>query len=178
MIYALGSYQPQIHDSVWIAPGAQIIGNVILEEGVTVWFNAVLRGDNDEPLYIGPGCNIQDNSVLHSDPGFPLRLEKDVTVGHSAIVHGCHVEEGAMIGMGATVLNGARIGEYSILGAGSLLPESKTLPPRHLALGSPAKPVRPLNEAETQRLRATAHHYTLNGEKYRKELEKQPLRSS
>lgn len=169
MIYALGDNRPRIHETAWIAPGAQIIGNVIIEEGASVWFNAVLRGDN-EPMYIGPGSNVQDGCVLHSDPGYPLRLEKDVTLGHSAIVHGCTIEEGALVGMGATILNGAQLKAGALLGANSLLPEGKEIPAGFLALGSPAKPVRELSAAEIEGLRGTAQHYTSNAKRFREEL--------
>ncbi len=166
MIYALDGIAPQIHPSVWIAPGAQVIGNVHLGEGASVWFNAVLRGDN-EPMVIGPRCNIQEGCVLHSDPGFPLTLDADVTLGHMAMVHGCHVGEGALIGMKATVLNGARIGRGALVGAGALVPEGREIEAGKLAIGAPAKAIRDLSEAEIQRCRATAKHYVANAERFR-----------
>jgi len=170
MIYALDDMEPTIHPTAWIAPGAQVIGNVTLGEGASVWFNAVLRGDN-EPMTIGPGCNIQDGCVLHSDPGFPLTLEEDVTLGHMAMVHGCHVGAGALIGMKATVLNGARVGPGALVGAGSLVPEGRDIAGGKLALGVPAKAVRDLSEAEIQRCRATAAHYIRNAQRFRQGLE-------
>ncbi len=170
MIYALDGISPQIHPTAWIAPSAVVIGNVILGEGASVWFNAVLRGDN-EPMTIGPRCNVQDGSVLHSDPGFPLTLEEDVTVGHLAMIHGCHIGAGALIGMKSTILNGARIGAGALLGAGSLVPEGRVVEAGKLTLGSPAKAIRDLSEAEIQRCAATAAHYTQNAKRFREGLD-------
>jgi len=127
----------------------------------------VIRGDN-EPVTIGPRCNVQDGCVLHSDPGFPLTLEKDVTLGHAAVVHGCFVSAGALIGMGATVLNGARVGKGSLVGANALLPEGKELPDGHMALGAPAKIIRELASGQIAGLKATADHYVRNAERFRK----------
>jgi len=169
MIYALDGVAPTIHPTAWIAPGAQVIGNVHIGAGVSIWFNAVLRGDN-EPMTIGPRCNVQEGCVLHSDPGFPLTLEEDVTLGHMAMVHGCHVGAGALIGMKATVLNGARIGTGALVGAGSLVPEGREIAGGMLALGAPAKAVRALSEAEIQRCRATAAHYVRNAARFREGL--------
>lgn len=170
-LYALDGISPRIHPSAWVAPGAVIIGNVVLEQGATVWFNAVLRGDNEE-MRIGPRCNVQDGCVLHSDPGFPLTLEADVTLGHMAIVHGCRIGAGSLIGMGATVLNGAVIGEGALVGANALVPEGKEIPAGVMALGSPAKVVKDLSDVQVQRLKATAAHYVRNGERYRQGLVK------
>ena len=166
MIYALDGIAPTIHPSVWIAPTAVVIGDVTLGEGASVWFGAVLRGDN-EPMRIGARCNVQEGAVLHSDPGFPLTLEDDVTVGHLAMVHGCTVGAGALIGMKATVLNGARIGAGALVGAGSLVPEGREIEGGKLALGSPARAVRDLTEAQIQRGRATAAHYVRAAARHR-----------
>jgi len=166
MIYALDGIAPTVHPTAWVAPSAIVIGNVTLGAGASVWFNAVLRGDN-EPMVIGAGCNVQDGCVLHSDPGFPLTLEEDVTLGHLAMMHGCHVGAGALVGMKATVLNGARIGPGALVGAGALVPEGRAVAAGTLALGSPAKAVRDLSEAEIQRCRATAAHYRRNAQRYR-----------
>jgi len=168
-IYSLEGVAPQIHPSVWIAPGAVVIGNVILEEGASVWFNAVIRGDN-EPVKIGPRCNIQDGCVLHSDPGFPLTLAADVTLGHAAIVHGCRIGESALIGMGATVLNGAEVGEGALVGANALVPEGKKIKAGAMALGAPAKVARDLSDVQIARLKATAIHYVQNAQRYAKGL--------
>ena len=170
-VYSLEGVRPTVHETAWIAPNASVIGNVTLREGASVWFGAVLRGDN-EPMTIGPRCNVQDGCVLHSDPGFPLTLEADVTLGHAAIVHGCTVREGALIGMGATVLNGAEIGAGSLVAAGALVPEGKTVEPGMLAVGTPAKAVRALAEAQIQRARGTALHYVSNAKRFREGLER------
>lgn len=170
-LYSLDGIAPQIHPTAWVAPSAQVIGNVIIGPGASIWFNTVLRGDN-EPMTIGPRCNVQDGCVLHSDPGFPLTLEEDVTLGHMAMVHGCTVGAGSLIGMGATVLNGAVIGAGTLIGAGSLVPEGKTIPAAKLAMGIPAKVVREMSEADIQRCIATAAHYVRNGERFRDGLKK------
>ena len=166
-IYELDGVVPKIHPTAWVAPGAIIVGNVTLEEGASVWFNAVIRGDN-EPVTIGPRCNVQDGCVLHSDPGFPLTLKEDVTLGHAAIVHGCHVGAGALIGMGATILNGATIGDGALVGANALVPEGKEVPAGSMALGAPAKVTRELNAAQMAGLKATAGHYTRNAARFQK----------
>jgi len=170
MIYALDGISPQIHPTAWVAPSATVIGNVTLGEGASIWFGAVLRGDN-EPMMIGPRCNVQDGCMLHSDSGFPLTLEEDVTLGHLAMVHGCHVGAGALIGMKATILNGARIGSGALVGAGALVPEGREVEAGKLALGSPAKAVRDLSKAEIQRCAATAAHYVRNAQRFRDGLD-------
>ncbi len=169
-LYALNGQAPEIHPDAWIAPSAQVIGKVRIGAGASVWFGAVLRGDN-EWLEIGPGSNVQDNAVAHSDPGFPMTLGANVTVGHSAIVHGCLVEDGALIGMGAAVLNGARIGTGALIGAGALVTEGKTIPAGSLAVGSPAKVVRELGTDARERLLATARGYQARVALYRDGLE-------
>ncbi|MEO1293001.1 MAG: gamma carbonic anhydrase family protein, partial [Pseudomonadota bacterium] len=123
-VYSLDGVSPVIEEGVWIAPGARVMGNVTLRRGASVWFNAVLRGDN-EPIEIGPGSNVQDNAVIHTDPGCPVRVGADCTIGHSAILHGCTIEDGALVGMGATVLNRSVIGARSLVGANALVTESK-----------------------------------------------------
>ena len=172
-VFSLDGVSPQIHPTAWVAPGAVVVGNVVLEEGASVWFNAVIRGDN-ERVTIGPRCNVQDGCVLHSDPGFPLTLEADVTLGHTAIVHGCTVGAGALIGMGATVLNGAKIGAGALVGANALVPEGKEIPAGAMALGAPAKVMRELTEAQISGLKATATHYTRNAERFRKGMKELP----
>ena len=165
-VFSLDGIAPTIHPSAWVAPTAVVIGNVTIEEGASIWFNAVLRGDN-EPMRIGARCNVQDGCVLHSDPGFPLTLEADVTLGHAAIVHGCRVGAGSLIGMGATVLNGVEIGEGALVGANALIPEGKTIPAGAMALGAPAKVVKDLSDSQRQRLKATAAHYVRNADRFR-----------
>lgn len=155
--------------SVWIAPGAQVIGRVSLAQGVSIWFNAVLRADN-EPITIGRDTNVQDGCVFHVDPGFPLVIGSDVTVGHKAILHGCSIGDGCLIGMGAVVMNGATIGESCLLGAGALVPEGKEVPPRSLVLGQPGKVVRTLDDATVQVIRAASARYRARQEQYRKGL--------
>ncbi|MCZ8075799.1 MAG: gamma carbonic anhydrase family protein [Paucibacter sp.] len=164
-IFQLDEHRPEVAASAWVADSAQVIGRVHLDEDVSIWFNAVLRGDS-EHLHIGPGCNIQDGSVLHADHGFPLRLEAGVTVGHQVMLHGCTVGENSLIGIGAVVLNGARIGRDSIVGAGALVTEGKAFPDGSLIVGSPAKVVRELTPEQIEGLRASARHYIANGQRY------------
>jgi carbonic anhydrase/acetyltransferase-like protein (isoleucine patch superfamily) len=147
-----------VHPSVFIAPGAQIVGNVTLEEGASVWFNAVIRGDT-EAIRIGPRTNVQDGCVLHADPGFPCVLGAGVTVAHTAIVHGAVVEDNVMIGMRAVVMNGARIGADSIVGVGAVVTAGTQIPPGSMVLGLPAKVRRPLEPGEEGVMKRTADHY-------------------
>ena len=158
--------QPKINKSVFIADGVRIIGDVELDEGVTVWFNSVIRGDVNS-IKIGPNCNIQDNSCLHVEHDkYALTLEAGVTVGHSVTLHGCYLEHNCLIGMGATILNGARIGAESIVGAGALVPEGMTVPPRSLVLGCPAKIKRNLDNEEILGLHESANRYRQYGLSY------------
>lgn len=150
----------------YVAPGARLIGRVILREGASVWFNAVLRGDN-EPIEVGEGSNVQDGCVLHTDPGRPLTIGRDVTVGHNAILHGCTIGDGTLIGMGAVVLNGARIGQGCLIGANSLVTEDKEIPDFSLVMGQPAKVVRSLDLDAVARLRYSAERYRWNARRYR-----------
>ncbi|MDN3544486.1 gamma carbonic anhydrase family protein [Kinneretia asaccharophila] len=170
-IYQLGEHRPEIADTAWVADSAQVIGRVSLGENASVWFNATLRGDS-EHLHIGPGCNIQDGSVLHADAGFPLHLAENVTVGHQVMLHGCTVGENSLIGIGAVVLNGARIGKNSLVGAGALVTEGKEFPDGVLIVGSPAKVLRELTPAQIEGLKASARHYMNNSRLYATELKK------
>jgi carbonic anhydrase/acetyltransferase-like protein (isoleucine patch superfamily) len=165
MIFALEDRIPQVADGVYVAPNAMVIGDVRLAAGSSVWFGAVLRGDV-ECLDIGCDTNIQDNAVLHSDPGAPLLVSARVTVGHLAMLHGCTIGEGSLIGIGAIVMNRARIGARSIVGAGALVTEGREFPPEMLIMGSPAKPVRPLSAEEIARLDASAQHYAKRAQLY------------
>ncbi len=149
----------------WIAPGATVLGRVILHPGASVWFGAVLRGDND-PITIGENTNVQDLSVLHTDLGRPLTLGRDVTVGHKVMLHGCTVGDGSLIGINAVILNGAVIGRGSIVGANSLVTEGKVFPDNVLIMGSPAKVVRELDEHAQAMLQASAAHYVANWKRY------------
>jgi carbonic anhydrase/acetyltransferase-like protein (isoleucine patch superfamily) len=170
-VYSLGSLHPILPETgrYWIAPGAVVLGNVILGEDASIWFGAVLRGDN-EPMRIGARTNIQDGSVLHSDPGSPLTIGEGCTIGHRAIIHGCTVADNVLIGMGATVLNGAVIGPDSLVGANALVTEGKVFPPRSLIIGSPAKAVRELDDAALERIRHAARHYVGNAKRFAEEL--------
>lgn len=158
MLIDLPGRSPQIHPDAWIAPTATVIGDVVMEEGSSVWYGCVLRGDRDT-ITIGAGANIQDGSVLHTDPGLHLRIDPHVTVGHMAMLHGCHVKEGALIGIGARVLNGAVIGEGSIVAAGALVGEGVVIPPRSMVMGIPGKVKRELDDAQAGAGRATAERY-------------------
>lgn len=169
MIYSLAEVKVVTEGEYWVAENATVIGNVILKDKVSVWFNAVLRGDN-EPITLCEGANVQDCAVLHTDPGFPLVLGPYVTVGHQAMLHGCHVGEGSVIGIGAVVLNGARIGKDCMIGANALVTEGKEIPDNSLVLGSPGKVVRTLNEDQGLALRDGAHHYVENARRFREQL--------
>lgn len=158
MRIAYGSYIPQIDETVYVAEGAKLVGDVRISKQSSVWFNAVLRGDL-APVIIGERCNIQDGVVGHVADGLPLMLEDDISVGHSAIIHGCRIGKGTLIGMGAIVLNGAEIGEYALVGAGSLVTENTIIPPYTLSLGTPAKVVRELTEQDLLRMARTSESY-------------------
>jgi carbonic anhydrase/acetyltransferase-like protein (isoleucine patch superfamily) len=149
----------------WVAPNATVIGRVIIEENASVWFNAVIRGDNDI-IRLGAGSNVQDGCVLHADPGFPLTIGPDCTIGHMAMVHGCTIGRGSLIGIGATVLNGARIGEECLVGAHALIAEGKEIAPRSLVLGSPGRVVRQLDDGDVERMRAAAESYRRNWKRF------------
>jgi carbonic anhydrase/acetyltransferase-like protein (isoleucine patch superfamily) len=170
-IYSLDGVAPDLPhpQKIWIAPDANVIGRVRLGSDVSVWFGAVLRGDN-EWIGIGARSNIQDGAVLHTDMGYPLTIGEDVTVGHHAILHGCSVGSNTLIGMGATILNGARIGANSIVGANALVTEGKEFPDGSLIVGSPAKTVRSLDADAIKRLRSSAARYVDNGRRYAQEL--------
>jgi carbonic anhydrase/acetyltransferase-like protein (isoleucine patch superfamily) len=166
-IYELDGQAPDLPGAgrFWVAPDAHVIGRVRLGADVGVWFSAVLRGDG-EPLEVGERSNIQEGAMLHADPGFPLTIGPDVTVGHHAILHGCTVGAGALIGMGATVLNGAWIGAGCIVGANALVTENKEFPDNSLIVGAPAKAVRTLDGAAAEKLRASALHYVANWRRF------------
>lgn len=170
-VYDLGHKRPTLppEGEYWIAPSAVVIGDVILKQNASVWFNAVVRGDND-PITIGRNSNVQDGSVLHSDPGVPLVLGDDVTVGHMAMIHSCTIGNNSLIGIGATVLSHARIGANSIVGANSLVPEGKEYPDGVLILGSPARVVRELTPEQIAFLKGSADHYVANWKRYAAEL--------
>lgn len=167
-IYALDGNAPEFPASGnwWVAPDATLIGKIILEEDASVWWQAVLRGDN-EPIRVGARSNIQDGCVCHTDPGFPLIIGEGCTIGHKAILHGCTIGENSLIGMGATVLNGAKIGRNCIVGANALIPEGKEIPDNSLVVGMPGKVIRTLDEAAEANLRRSAGVYTANWRRYK-----------
>lgn len=152
--------------STYVAPWAMVIGDVSVGENVSLWPYVVIRGDN-EPISIGADCNIQEHSLLHTDPGFPISIGKGCTIGHRAILHGCVIGNNSLIGMGAIVLNGAKIGNNCLVGAGALVTEGKEFPDGSLIVGSPAKVVRTLNELEIGRLAVSAAHYLANGRRFK-----------
>ena len=167
MLYALGSRKVQLVGSGhYVAPNATVIGDVVLESESSVWFNVVIRGDNDT-ITIGARSNIQDGSVLHTDAGVPLTLGPSVSVGHLVMLHGCTIGEGSLIGIKAVILNGARIGRDCLIGANTLIAEGKTIPDRSLVLGSPGRVMRTLGDDEVAGLRAIADHYVDNARRYR-----------
>jgi carbonic anhydrase/acetyltransferase-like protein (isoleucine patch superfamily) len=170
-IYQLGDLIPDVADTAWVAESAEVVGRVTLKENVSVWFNAVLRGDN-EMLTLGAGTNIQDGSVLHSDMGYPLTLGEGVTVGHKVMLHGCTVGDHSLIGIGAVVLNGAKIGKNCLVGAGALVTEGKEFPDGSLIVGSPAKVVRELSPAQIEGLKLAGHHYIENAARYAADLKR------
>ena len=170
-IYQLDDLQPSIHASAWLADSAQVMGDVTLAEGSSVWFGVVARGDT-AAISVGRGSNIQDNSVLHADEGMPLVIGENVTVGHQVMLHGCTIGDGSLIGIQAVVLNGAKIGKNCLVGAGSLVTEGKEFPDGCMILGSPAKVVRPLTLDEIEGLRRSARSYVKNADRLRSGLRK------
>jgi carbonic anhydrase/acetyltransferase-like protein (isoleucine patch superfamily) len=165
MIWTLDGQGPEIHPTAWIAPDAQVIGRVRIGPHASVWFGAVLRGDN-EWIEVGEGTNIQEGSVLHTDWGYPLSIGPNCTIGHMAVLHGCTVEAGSLIGMSATVLNGAVIGAENLVGAGALVTEGKRFEARSLLMGRPAKFVRHLDEDAVEGLRWSAQGYADNARRF------------
>lgn len=170
MIRSLGEHSPElIGGGHFIADNATVIGNVRLLPKSSVWFNTVIRGDNDS-IEVGAGSNVQDGCILHTDPGFPLTIGAGVTVGHRVMLHGCTIGDNSLIGIGSTVLNGARIGRNCLIGAHSLVTEGKSFPDGSLILGSPAKVIRELTDEEIASNRASASRYVGNAARFRKEL--------
>lgn len=169
MIFKLDDAQPEIADTCFVAPSASLIGAVKMAANASVWFNCVLRADN-EPIVIGENSNVQDGSVLHVDPGYPIEIAANVTIGHKVMLHGCQIGEGTLIGMNAVVLNGARIGKNCLIGANALVTENMEIPDGSMVLGSPAKVVKTLDEKLQMRLAEGAKHYVDNGARYRQGL--------
>ena len=171
-LYALDGQAPKLPDGFFfVAESAEVIGNVALEDDTSIWFKAVLRGDN-ELIRIGKGSNIQDLCVLHTDPGFPLTVGEGCTIGHRAILHGCSIGDHSLIGMGATILNGARIGRHCLIGASALITEGKEIPDNSLVTGSPGKVVRELDDRARERLHRSAEHYVTNARRFAAGLER------
>ncbi|MDO6727463.1 MAG: gamma carbonic anhydrase family protein [Cognatishimia sp.] len=165
-LYALDGIAPDIAQDSWIAPDANLIGKIVVEEGASVWFGCTLRGDNEE-IRIGTGSNVQENCVLHTDMGYPLVIGAGCTIGHKAMLHGCTIGENSLIGMGATVLNGAKIGKNCLIGANALITEGKEIPDGSLVMGAPGKVVRQLDEAAIEGLRKSAINYQKNMRRFR-----------
>ena len=172
MIYSLGDRRVRTCGEFYVADNAVVVGSVVLGRAASVWFNSVVRGDNDL-ISIGDGTNIQDAAVLHVDEGVPLTLGANVSVGHHAMLHGCTVEDGALVGINAVVLNRAVIGRGSLVGAGALVPEGKVIPERSLAVGTPARVVRTLTDEDVAGIERIARHYVEKARRYRAELREQ-----
>jgi carbonic anhydrase/acetyltransferase-like protein (isoleucine patch superfamily) len=168
-IYSLDGVRPEIADNAYVAPSAQVIGNVKMADHSSVWFGAVIRGDNDL-IEIGARTNIQDNSVLHTDPGIPLIIGDGVIVGHRVMLHGCKIGENTLIGIGATILNGAVIGKNCIIGAHSLITEGKVIPDGSMVVGSPGRIIKSLTEQHFQMLRINSEVYVANAKRFNQNL--------
>ncbi|ESX05901.1 acetyltransferase [Mesorhizobium sp. LSJC268A00] len=171
--YAIDGKSPRFEDadSNWIAPDATLIGDISVGRNAGFWFGAVIRGDN-EPIVIGADSNVQEHTVMHTDPGFSLTIGQGCTIGHRALLHGCTISDNSLIGMGAIVLNGARIGRNCLVGAGALVTEGKEFPDNCLIVGSPGRVIRTLDDAAVARLRASAAHYVANGKRFKAGLKK------
>jgi carbonic anhydrase/acetyltransferase-like protein (isoleucine patch superfamily) len=169
MLYQLGKLIPNISKTSFIAPNASVIGNVVLEDNASVWFNVVIRADNAQ-IKIGKNSNIQDGSILHVDDDFPITIAQNVTIGHKVMLHGCSIDEGSLIGMNAVVLNGAKIGKNCLVGANALVTENMIVPDGSLVLGSPAKVIKQLDDKTQAMIARGAAHYVHNNVRYKKEL--------
>ena len=172
MIYALGDRRLETRGEHWIAETAVVVGDVLLEENASIWWGAVLRGDN-ERITVGRNSNVQDGSVLHTDMGSPLVIGADVTVGHMVMLHGCTIGRGTLVGIGSIILNGTTIGEECLIGANTLIPEGKTIPPRSMVLGSPGKIVKQLSDEDVERFSKGAGRYVTNGQRFKSGLKPQ-----
>ena len=170
-LYALGQVEPSLPNTTdfWIAPDANLIGNIVINPATSVWFGATLRGDN-EVIVVGRGSNVQENCVLHTDMGYPLTIGEDCTIGHKAMLHGCTIGDGTLIGMGATILNGAKIGKGCLIGAGALITEGKEIPDGSMVLGAPGKVVRTLDADARNALLKSASMYQANALRFRMEM--------
>ena len=169
MLYDLENKKPKNLGENWVAPNAIVVGDVTLEKNTSVWFNATIRGDI-ENIFVGEGSNIQDGSVLHTDPGYPLKIGKNVTVGHLVMLHGCTIGDNSLIGIGAVILNNAKIGNNCVIGAKALITENKEIPDNSLVVGSPGKVIRKLTNEEFQAVEKNAIRYQDNWKKYSKSI--------
>ncbi|MGB3501157.1 MAG: gamma carbonic anhydrase family protein [Mesorhizobium sp.] len=171
-LYSLDGIAPQFEDrdSVFVAPDAAVVGNVHVGKDVSIWFGVAIRGDN-ERITIGSSSNVQEHTVMHTDPGFKLTIGENCTIGHRAMLHGCTIGDNSLVGMGAIILNGAKIGNNCLVGAGALVTEGKEFPDNSLIVGSPAKAVRELTEEQAARLKMSAQHYVANGRRFAKGLQ-------
>lgn len=169
MIHSLGERKVVTRGDYWVAPNATVVGSVILEHNASVWFDAVIRGDNDL-ITIGEGSNVQDHSVLHTDEGVKLTVGRNVTIGHHVMLHGCEIGEGSLIGIKSTILNHAKIGRNCLIGAHALITEGKEIPDRSLVVGAPGKIVRQLTDEEVARLLWNAEHYVQNFKRYQRDF--------
>lgn len=170
-IYQLGDTAPEIHPSAYITDSANVIGKAKIEANASVWFNVTMRGDN-ELITIGENSNVQENCVLHTDPGYPLMIGKNVTVGHQAMLHGCTIGDGSLVGIQAVILNGAKIGKNCLVGAGALVTEGKEFPDNSLIIGSPAKAVRTLTDGDIARMQAGTAIYVKRAQTFKQELKR------
>lgn len=170
-LYQLGDDAPQIAPSAYIAESANLIGKVKLEANANIWFDVTIRGDN-ELITIGENSNVQESCVLHTDPGYPLNVGKNVTIGHQAMLHGCTIGDGALVGIQAVILNGAKIGKNCLVGAGALVTEGKEFPDNSLIIGSPAKAVRTLSEEDIARMHKNTDNYVKRGQLYKVSLKR------
>jgi carbonic anhydrase/acetyltransferase-like protein (isoleucine patch superfamily) len=170
-IYQLGDHAPEIDASAFVAENATLIGKVTLQANSSVWFGATIRGDN-ERITIGENSNVQEGTVMHTDMGYPLTVGKDVTIGHQAMLHGCTIGDGSLIGIQAVVLNGAKIGKGCLVGAGALVTEGKEFPDNSLIVGAPAKVVRQLTADDVARLKGSAASYVQRGQLFKSQLKK------
>ncbi|MEX3982232.1 gamma carbonic anhydrase family protein [Paraburkholderia sp. EG287A] len=169
-LFKLGNEKPHLADSAWVAPQAVVVGRATLGERTSVWFNAVIRADN-EAITIGAGSNVQDGAILHTDPGYPMDIGQNVSIGHQAMLHGCTIGDDSLIGIQAVVMNGAVIGKQCLVGAGSVVTEGKVFPDRSLILGAPAKVVRELSEEQIASLTSNAADYVERAARFQRELE-------
>ncbi|ABR89826.1 carbonic anhydrases/acetyltransferases, isoleucine patch superfamily [Janthinobacterium sp. Marseille] len=170
-IYQLGEHAPNIAPSAYVTDSATVVGRVTIMDNSSVWFQVAIRGDNED-ITIGRNCNLQEGAVLHADPGFPLTLADNVSVGHQAMIHGCSIGEGSLVGIQAIILNGAKIGKNCLVGAGALVTEGKEFPDNSLILGAPARAIRTLNEADVANLQRIANSYVERARDFKNTLKR------